>query len=171
MAATPWSLRNKPELALHLRDAEERREQRKGVEIPVPKAFRITYNEIVEHRFTENCPQCKNNERHRKSKPGVSQTNACRQRLQDALMSTPPGQKRLELCEGRIDPAIADRVPDYEWLPGGTGAGRAAALGADGSGLARAAAAPAGDPAVPLYYVLELNSLHCQLLMLTVHYV
>ena len=40
---------------------------------------------------------------------------ACRQRLMDALMTTPSGQRRLEAYEDKVDHAIADRGPDFDW--------------------------------------------------------
>ena len=116
----------------------EREEARKRTELPLPKAFRITYGDLVEHGFTVGCKQCEYNEVNQRSKPGVSHSNICRRRLLDALMTTPAGQQRLEQYEEKIDQAIADRGPDYPWEPGGVGSGASAALGSDGSGLARA---------------------------------
>ena len=33
-------------------------------------------------------------------------------------MVIPRSHRRLELCEGHIDQAIADRGPDYDWAAG-----------------------------------------------------
>ena len=137
LSATPWSQREKPELEVRFQDGE-REEARKRTELPLPKAFRITYGDLVEHGFTVGCKQCEYNEVNQRSKPGVSHSNICRRRLLDALMTTPAGQQRLEQYEEKIDQAIADRGPDYPWEPGGVGSGASAALGSDGSVLFRA---------------------------------
>ena len=139
IAATPWSVREKPVAAQLADNAEEKADQmeQQPQVAPIPQAFRIAYQDLVEHGFTRDCPQCEHNELHGKSKPGLSHTNPCRKRLLDALMTTPNGRQRLEAYEQRIDKAIADRGPDHEWQPGGPGSGKAAALGADGSGLVR----------------------------------
>ena len=44
--------------------------------------------------------------------------HVCRQRMVDALMSTPHGRRRLEMCEGRVHQAIADRGPEHVWAAG-----------------------------------------------------
>ena len=51
----------------------------------------------------------------------------CRQRLLDALMSTPAGRRRLEAYEDKIDLAIADRGPDFDLETGRQGTSEAAA--------------------------------------------
>ena len=150
IAATPWSIRDKPVPAQLADNAEATTEQTEPPQpAPIPHAFRIAYQDLVEHGFTRDCPQCEHNELHGKSKPGLSHTNPCRKRFLDALMTTPNGRQRLEAYEQRIDKAIADRGPEYEWQPGGPGSGKAAALGADGSGLVRATAAEM-QPATPV---------------------
>ena len=141
IAATPWSVREKPVAAQMADNAEATTELTEPPQPgPMPHAFRIAYQDLVEHGFTRDCPQCEHNELHGKSRPGLSHTNPCRKRLLDALLTTPSGRQRLEAYEQRIDKAIADRGPDHEWQPEGPGSGKAAALGADGSGLVRAPA-------------------------------
>ena len=150
IAATPWSIRDKLVPAQLADNAEATTEQTEPLQpAPIPHAFRIAYQDLVEHGFTRDCPQCEHNELHGKSKLGLSHTNPCRKRFLDALMTTPNGRQRLEAYEQRIDKAIADRGPEYEWQPGGPGSGKAAALGADGSGLVRATAAEM-QPATPV---------------------
>ena len=141
IAATPWSIRDKPVPAQLADNAEPTTEPTEPPQPgPMPHAFRIAYQDLVEHGFTRNCLQCEHNELYGKSKPGLSHTNPCRKRLLDALMTTPNGRLRLEAYEQRIDKAIADRGPEHDWQPGGPGSGKAAALGADGSGLVRTSA-------------------------------
>ena len=150
IAASPWSIRDKPVPAQLADNAEATTEQTEPLQpAPIPHAFKIAYQDLVEHGFTRDCPQCEHNELHGKSKPGLSHTNPCRKRFLDALMTTANGRQRLEAYEQRIDKAIADRGPEYEWQPGGPGSGKAAALGADGSGLVRATAAEM-QPATPV---------------------
>ena len=155
IAATPWSVREKPVAAQLADNAEATTELTEPPQPgPMPQAFRIAYQDLVEHGFTRDCPQCEHNELHGKSRPGLSHTNPCRKRLLDALLTTPSGRQRLEAYEQRIDKAIADRGPDHEWQPEGPGSGKAAALGADGSGLVRAPAnetqARLGTPTTPM---------------------
>ena len=103
------------------------------------------YSDSVEHGFTVNCPQCMYNEQNQGSKPGHSHSDICLRRLLDAFLFTPAARRRFEAYKERIDQTIAGRGPDYEWRLGGAGSGSAAALGADGPGIAR----PATDPAQP----------------------
>ena len=44
--------------------------------------------------------------------------HVCRQRIVDAFMSTPHGRRGMEMCEGRVDQAIADRGPEHVWAAG-----------------------------------------------------
>ena len=76
----------------------------------LPKAFRINYSDLVTHGFTEGCQQCDHNAISKKSKAGLTHTAACRTRMLEALMSTPEGRARLEVCEGKVDRALADRI-------------------------------------------------------------
>ena len=141
ITATPWSVRDKPVPAQLAENADASVEPAEPPQPgPMPHAFRIAYQDLVDHGFTRGCQQCEHNELHGKSKPGLSHTNACRKRLLEALLGTPNGRLRLEAYEQRIDKAIADRGPEYDWQPGGPGSGKAAAMGADGSGLVRASA-------------------------------
>ena len=82
--------------------------------VPLPQAFRMNYHDLEEGGFTRRCQQCEYNQFNRKSKPGFSNSAVCRQRLLDALMSTPTGRRRLEAYEDKIDHAIADRGPDFD---------------------------------------------------------
>ena len=119
IAATPWSTREKPEVGVEFADKNaESAEARGRASTPLPQAFRINYADLEEHGFTRECQQCEYNQFHRKSKTGLSHTATCRKRLLDALMTTPAGRRRLETYEEKIDHAIADRGPDFDWETG-----------------------------------------------------
>ena len=44
-------------------------------------------------------------------------------------MATPEGRRRLEVYEDKVDHAIADRGPEYDWQPGGARVERASSSG------------------------------------------
>ena len=119
ITATPWSTREKPEVEVEFADKKaEPADAESRTMNPLPQAFRINYSDLEEHGFTRECQQCEYNQFHRKSRPGLSHTATCRKRLLDALMSTPAGRQRLEIYEEKIDNAIADRGPDFDWETG-----------------------------------------------------
>ena len=110
LTVTPWSLRSKPDASAVFPDAV-------GEEAPaprrietMPRTFRINYQDLVTHGFTDGCPQCDHNARHQHGKEGTAHTQACRARMFGALMSTPEGRVRLEAFEERVDQAMADRI-------------------------------------------------------------
>ena len=110
LTATPWSVRDKADVTVRFQDAPTEEERRSKRIEDVPKAFRINHGDLVKHGFTEGCPQCDYNTVHKKSKAGISHTNACRKRMLEALMDTPQGRARLEAYEEKVDQAIADRI-------------------------------------------------------------
>ena len=97
LTATPWSTRDKSDMAVSSRDSPTEEERRPKRIEEVPKAFRIKYGDLEKHGFTEGCPQCDHNAVHRKSKAGLSHNQACRKRILEALMDTPEGRARLEI--------------------------------------------------------------------------
>ena len=120
IAATPWSTRERSQAEAHFPDADgERGETATRNVCPIPKAFRINYADLTTYGFTKDCPQCDFNMMHQKSKPGQIHTATCRRRILDAMLATPEGRKRLEVYESKVDHAIADRGPDYNWRTGG----------------------------------------------------
>ena len=114
LTATPWLIRNKADVTASFPDvAGEEAPAPRRIE-SMPRAFRINYQDLVTHGFTDGCPQCEHNARHQTGKKGTTHTQACRQRMLDALMSTPEGRVRLEAFEERVDHAMADRIEAAE---------------------------------------------------------
>ena len=107
LTATPWLIRNRADVTASFPDvAGEEAPAPRRIE-SMPRAFRINYQDLVTHGFTDGCPQCEHNARHQTGKKGATHTQACRQRMLDALMSTPEGRVRLEAFEERVDNAMA----------------------------------------------------------------
>ena len=96
LIATPWSTRDKSDATVSFKDAPTEEERRSKRIEDVPKAFRINYGDLVQHGFTDGCPQCDHNAVHQKSKAGLSHTKVCRTRMLDALMNTPEGHTKRE---------------------------------------------------------------------------
>jgi hypothetical protein len=78
LTATPWSLRDKPDATAIFPDAV-------GEEVPaprrvetMPRAFRINYGDLVNHGFTDGCPQCEHTAKFQKRKKGATHSQACR---------------------------------------------------------------------------------------------
>ena len=114
LTATPWSIRDRSDATVSFRDAPTEEEKKDKRIEAVPKAFRINYGDLVKHGFTEGFPQCDHNAIHKKSKPGVSHTKTCRERMLETLMGTPEGRARLEAYEEKVDQAIADRIEAHD---------------------------------------------------------
>ena len=119
IAATPWSTRDKPEVAVQFQDASEQKEVTVRNLCPMSKAFRINYADLMAHGFAKDCPPCDHNIFHQKSETGHVHTTACRRRILDALMPPAEGRKRVDVYQAKVDHAIADRGPEYNWQPGG----------------------------------------------------
>ena len=108
---TPWSVRERAPIEVRLQDATEVEAPRPAANpVPVPKAFRITYNDLQKYGYTEGCQQCEYNEKYGRSKGGLQHGEPCRQRILDELTKTPEGQARLDSYEEKVDRAIADRI-------------------------------------------------------------
>ena len=60
--ATPWLQREIPDLEVRLPELGAAPEQRSRDELPLPKVFRIMYNDLLEHGFTGGCLECEYNE-------------------------------------------------------------------------------------------------------------
>ena len=90
-------------------------EPRRCEAVALLPAFHITYKDLEEHVFAAGCHQCEFNELHQKSGGGVTYLEDCRQRMLDAFVFNSHGRRRLTMYEGRVDQAIADRGPAYDW--------------------------------------------------------
>ena len=77
----------------------------------MPRKLKITMKILTEHGFTKDCQQCDHIQRYSETKPGLTHTNGCRQRIIDAMLATPEGQQRIEQYEDRVNRAIAAREP------------------------------------------------------------
>ncbi len=115
LTATPWSERDRPEPTVRFEQGTELAEEapQRAVE-PVPKQFRINYSDLRTHGFTDDCPQCRYAEVHKKSKGGIGHSEACRKRILEAIAGTAAGSARIDSYEERVDQAIADRIESTE---------------------------------------------------------
>ena len=102
IATTPWCLRTvaapgRIELGERVPRHEPDREER----APNPRRLKITMRLLQEHGTTDGCPQCRHVRLFNETKPGLAHSEACRQRLVDAIQATPAGAQALERQEGR----------------------------------------------------------------------
>jgi hypothetical protein len=85
LTATPWSERSKADVSASFPDvANEEAAAPRRIET-MPRAFRINYQDLVNHGFTDGCPQCEHNARHQKSRKGDTHNQACRALMLEAL--------------------------------------------------------------------------------------
>ena len=108
ISSTPWSLREKQQVRVQFAEGERDPEAARRI-AKAPRAFKITFRDLMDYGFTEGCVQCEYTERHGKSKGGLAHSAACRQRIVEAAMETPAGRARLAAYEERVDQALADR--------------------------------------------------------------
>ncbi len=92
--ATPWSLRDKPDVEVRIDEDPGERPPRAAPK--VPRKFRLNYSDLIDHGFTVGCPQCAHSEIHHRSRDGLDHTTACRQRLMTEIMKTAKGRERIE---------------------------------------------------------------------------
>ena len=60
-------------------------------EEPLPKAFRIGYDDLVEHGFSEGCPQCDHSLADGRRRDGLNHFALCRTRVETAMQATETG--------------------------------------------------------------------------------
>ena len=85
LKSTQWTLRKRAQLQALLRSAPAPSGDPPAprTEGPLPKAFRISYNGLVEHGFLQGCPQRDHNVAHGRSQDGMSHAAECRASLLD----------------------------------------------------------------------------------------
>ena len=108
--ATPWSTRDatQTEVRFHEHSAEPPAIEARARE--PPRRFRINLADLREHGFTDSCANCRHIQRYGKSAPGVQHSEACRERILDALSKTAPGRQRLDGFEERTNRYLAEEV-------------------------------------------------------------
>ena len=109
--ATPWSVREKPEVQVRFReDAEAKEEPVTAKAPPNPKRFRINKKDLDEHGYTQDCPQCDHIMRYGSAKPGHNHSDLCRVRMIRQIGQTETGQRRLEQWNERVDRSMAEQI-------------------------------------------------------------
>ena len=112
VTVTPWSLRaaTAPE-RVEVGPPVERHPEPTPDVPPLPRRLKITAKLLNEHGYSEGCAQCEHIRRYSETKPGLTHSERCRQRIVDAMTGTPEGKARLDQHEDRINRAIAARGP------------------------------------------------------------
>ncbi len=111
LQATPWSIREKPEVETHFQEAAAHGGDTADTAAPAaPRRFRINQSDLEAHEYTVGCPQCDHIRRYGKAKPGGSHNNVCRERLLRAIGASDVGKTRLEQHDERTNRAIAERI-------------------------------------------------------------
>ena len=84
---------------------------------PLPREMRITTEDLEEHGYDTNCPQCKHIIKWGRAKPGSKHSRECRTRLMQAMATTARGQEKLRANSERLDRSIADRIGAQDQQP------------------------------------------------------
>ena len=63
-----------------------------------PKVHGFTEG-LKDYGFTQDCPQCEHIQKYNVNRPGFTHTDACRQRITEAMTATPEGQQRIKKYE------------------------------------------------------------------------
>ncbi len=113
LTVTPWSLRIRTEAErIPLGEAVEKQQTDiKGV-VTNPRRLKITMKILQEFGSTGGCPQCEHIRAFQEIKPGIPHSEACRRRLMAEMANTDQGRARLQVYEGRLNRAIAERHDD-----------------------------------------------------------
>jgi hypothetical protein len=110
LKATPWSMMDKPETAVHFEKVENKEDIPIRDTPAVPRRFRINVSDLETHGFTDGCEQCEHVLRYRASRPGVQHSERCRARVLAEIAKTPAGQARLEIHENRVTETLSRYV-------------------------------------------------------------
>ena len=111
VTATPQALHTPADPRTVLRDPSAQVEQPQRAD-PITKVrkFKVTMVDLETHGYTEGCEQCAYILRYRAGRPGYGHSDACRQRVMNAVGQTPEGRVRLERLEERVDRALGEHV-------------------------------------------------------------
>ena len=153
LQATPWSLRDKPEVETHFQEpATHRGETAYSAAPAAPRRFRINQSDLDVHEYTVRCPQCDHIRRYGKTKQGGTHSNACRDRILRAIGESDAGKALLEQHEERTTRVIAERI-EHEDKKRGTAAPATEAAASSSSQPAQvlpgASAVAGGDDRTP----------------------
>ena len=76
----------------------------------VNRRLRINQSDLDEHGYFVSCLQCAHIQRHGRPRPGATHSNACRDRIIEALKLTDKGRARLELQDERVQRTQEERL-------------------------------------------------------------
>ena len=102
-------------------------------EAAAPRAareMRINREDLQEHGYDSECPQCKYILKYGKTKRGTQHSSSCRKRIIEAMGKTESGRQRLEANEERINRSMAEQLEAADQrdsaaaVPGGEPAAR-----------------------------------------------
>ena len=106
---TPWSTRDKTEPAVRSQAPTEAVDGRVEVAPPTaPRDFRINAKDLVDHGYSEGCPQCRHIEAVGRPRPGGTHSAACRTRILEAIGQSDAGKQCLSDHEARLDRAMVE---------------------------------------------------------------
>jgi hypothetical protein len=106
---TPWSTRDKAEPTVRFEAPTEAVDGRVAVAPPTaPRNFRINAKDLVDHGYTEGCPQCRHIEAVGRPRPGGTHSAACRKRILEAIGQSDAGKQRLTDHEASLDRAMVE---------------------------------------------------------------
>ena len=112
ITVTPWSLRAVSAPArVEVGPAVEKHAEPAPDIPPLPRRLKITMKLLNEYGYSEGCAQCDHIRRYNETKPGLTHTEACRQRIVDGMIDTPEGKVKYDQYEERVNRAIAARGP------------------------------------------------------------
>ena len=96
VAATPWSLRDRPDPRVSFHDPAEIATPNDGTAAPAgARRLRINRSDLTAHGYTDGCPQCDHTMRFGKPRPGTQHSERCRARILEAIRDTERGFERL----------------------------------------------------------------------------
>ena len=78
--------------------------------VPLPCRLKITMKVLEEFGTTDGCPQCTHIRSFRETTPGIAHSEACRERIVEAMMKTDDGAARMWRQEVKTNRALAGRV-------------------------------------------------------------
>ncbi len=116
ITATPWQM-EKPKDPEVIFQEEVPQEAAPKREIVAVRRLKITAEDLRRYGLTHGCPQCDYIRHSGQHRPGVSHSDACRDRILTEIAATPAGMERLRRIEEKATTTIARYVEQNQQAP------------------------------------------------------
>ena len=107
---TPWNLRiTTAPVRVDMGDRVPAHAPGRDEPVPQARRLKITLQILKDYGTTDGCPQCRHVRLFGESKPGLGHSDACRDRIVEAMHATADGAQRLERQDNRLQRTLLEQ--------------------------------------------------------------